>query len=128
MAISYALQVACLTQALYHEARGESIAGQEMVAQVIRNRVHSPMFPDDYCSVIKQPGQFSFNPNKGMIERGAYERAHDVAVNVMADNVRYSPVDYDVISYHTSSVNPRWNPSKLKLARKLGNHVFYKQS
>ena len=36
----------CLSEALYFEARGESIKGQVAVAEVILNRVDSPAYPD----------------------------------------------------------------------------------
>ena len=35
----------CLTEALYFEARGESLEGQFAVAEVILNRVDSPLYP-----------------------------------------------------------------------------------
>ncbi len=44
----------CLTEALYFEARGESVKGQIAVAEVILNRVASPKFPDSVCAVVNQ--------------------------------------------------------------------------
>ena len=44
----------CLAQALYFEARGESLKGQIAVAEVILNRVDSRAFPDTLCGVINQ--------------------------------------------------------------------------
>jgi spore germination cell wall hydrolase CwlJ-like protein len=44
----------CLAEALYFEARGETIKGQFAVAEVIRNRVKSSRFPNSYCGVINQ--------------------------------------------------------------------------
>lgn len=44
----------CLAEALYFEARGESIRGQFAVAEVILNRVDSPLFPNTVCGVINQ--------------------------------------------------------------------------
>ena len=45
---------ACLTEALYFEARGESISGIFAVAEVIANRRDSKKFPNSICGVIKQ--------------------------------------------------------------------------
>jgi hypothetical protein len=45
---------ACLTEALYFEARGETVKGQFAVGEVILNRVSSPSFPDTICGVINQ--------------------------------------------------------------------------
>ena len=54
----------CLTEALYFEARGESLEGQIAVAEVILNRVDSPLYPRTVCGVVKQRGgggcQFSY--------------------------------------------------------------------
>ena len=45
---------ACLTEALYFEARGETVKGQFAVAEVILNRVSSPSFPDT-CLLYTSP-------------------------------------------------------------------------
>ena len=42
---STAREVECLADAIYFEARGESVGGQEAVAQVVLNRVRSGTFP-----------------------------------------------------------------------------------
>eukprot|EP00581_Thalassiosira_minuscula_P035425 CAMPEP_0184455124 /NCGR_PEP_ID=MMETSP0740-20130409/22369_1 /TAXON_ID=385413 /ORGANISM="Thalassiosira miniscula, Strain CCMP1093" /LENGTH=142 /DNA_ID=CAMNT_0026826875 /DNA_START=64 /DNA_END=489 /DNA_ORIENTATION=- len=47
-------QFACLAEALYFEARGETVKGQFAVAEVILNRVKSAQFPNSLCGVIKQ--------------------------------------------------------------------------
>ncbi|WP_350124289.1 cell wall hydrolase, partial [Roseovarius sp.] len=44
----------CLAEALYFEARGESVKGQFAVAEVILNRVDSVDFPDEVCAVVHQ--------------------------------------------------------------------------
>jgi len=50
----------CLAGAVYFEARGEPLAGQLAVAEVIVNRTEDGRFPRSYCGVVAQPGQFSF--------------------------------------------------------------------
>jgi hypothetical protein len=44
----------CLAQAIYFEARAEPVRGQQAVAQVVLNRVFSPHYPKDVCSVVYQ--------------------------------------------------------------------------
>jgi hypothetical protein len=44
----------CLSEALYFEARGETVKGIFAVAEVILNRVDSPNYPDTVCEVIYQ--------------------------------------------------------------------------
>ncbi len=47
----------CLSEALYFEARGESLTGVVAVAEVILNRVDSPDYPNSVCGVVNQGGQ-----------------------------------------------------------------------
>ena len=44
----------CLADAIYFEARGEPLKGQEAVAQVVMNRVFSGYYPNDVCGVVYQ--------------------------------------------------------------------------
>ena len=44
----------CLTNAVYFEARGEPLRGQEAVAQVVMNRVFSGYYPNNVCGVVYQ--------------------------------------------------------------------------
>ncbi len=50
----------CLAGAVYFESKGEPLAGQLAVAQVILNRIKSGRYPGSVCGVVKQPGQFGF--------------------------------------------------------------------
>ena len=122
----------CLTQALYFEARGESVKGQFAVAEVIRNRVKSSRFPDTYCGVIRQGTgrkyqcQFTFlcDGRKEVItEPAAWERVGKVARAVL-DGVDEDLTD-GATYYHTTSVRPRW-ARKFTRTAKIGVHVFYR--
>ena len=44
----------CLANAIYFEARGESLRGQAAVAQVVLNRVRNPTYPNTICGVVYQ--------------------------------------------------------------------------
>ena len=55
--------VVCLAQALYYEARSESIAGKLMVAEVIYNRMEDGNFPTTVCEVVYQEDQFTWSDN-----------------------------------------------------------------
>jgi spore germination cell wall hydrolase CwlJ-like protein len=58
-------EVNCLTEAVYFEARGEPYLGKLAVANVILNRTRlADRFPDTVCGVIRQKGQFSYNPKQ----------------------------------------------------------------
>ena len=54
-------ELECLATGVYFEAKSEPLAGQLAVGQVIANRAQSGgRFPDSYCGVLFQRGQFSF--------------------------------------------------------------------
>src|SRR5580693_5009076 len=56
----------CLAEAMYYEARGEGVEGQEAIAEVIFNRMHSAGYPRSICGVVYEGSelahgcQFSF--------------------------------------------------------------------
>jgi hypothetical protein len=53
-------QAECLASAVYWESKGEPLAGQLAVAEVIINRAASGRFAPTLCGVITQRSQFSF--------------------------------------------------------------------
>ena len=104
-----------LTEALYFEARGETVKGQFAVAEVILNRVSSPSFPDTICGVINQGTgrkfacQFTYTCDgraEVIREPKAYEMVGKVAKMVM-DGMPRTLTD-GATFYHTKAVRPRW--------------------
>lgn len=123
---------ACLSQAIYYEARGESQRGQVAVAEVIMNRVRSGYYPSSICGVVYQGSaratgcQFTFtcDGSLGQRPRGrAWDRAQRVATAVMLGYTR--PVTQHATHYHTHAVNPVWS-SGLVETTNIGTHVFYR--
>jgi spore germination cell wall hydrolase CwlJ-like protein len=123
----------CLTEALYFEARGESVKGQFAVAEVILNRVSSPLYPDTVCGVVHQGAgglhqcQFSYmcDGRKEIIsERGSYVRLGKIA-RLMLDGAPRS-LTGGATHYHTSGVNPRW-ARQFRQTASIGEHLFYRQ-
>jgi len=117
----------CLAQAIYFEARGEPLAGQLAVARVIVNRTQSPLFPNDYCSVVKQPAQFSF-VRKGRIpsvrsNSAAWQRAQAIAR--IAHQELWESEAHDALFFHATYVRPGWARSKLARAT-IDSHIFYR--
>jgi len=124
----------CLAEALYFEARGETVKGQFAVAEVILNRVKSARFPDTLCGVIHQGTgrkyqcQFTYtcDGHKEVIsEPKAYERVGKVALAIM-NGIGQSLTD-GATHYHTTSVRPNWSKVYKKTAR-IGVHVFYRHN
>ena len=122
----------CLATALYFEARGEPRRGQVAVAQVILNRVRSPLYPETICGVVFQGQmrkgcQFSFacdghtdNPRN----KEQWSLAQGLAKEVMTGDHWLPEVGYSLF-YHANYVNPRWARSMRKID-KIGRHIFYK--
>nr|NUR37219.1 cell wall hydrolase [Sphingomonas sp.] len=120
-------QTNCLATAVYFEARGESVEGQLAVARVVMNRASSGRYPPDWCSVVKQPAQFSFVRHGEFpyadTNSDAWKKAEAVA-QLAAANVVPS-VGPDVLWYHATYVAPSWG-HRLNMAEKIGLHIFYR--
>lgn len=56
-------QAYCLALNVYHESRGETIAGQFAVAHTTMNRVKDSRYPGNVCDVVKQSFASEENPN-----------------------------------------------------------------
>jgi N-acetylmuramoyl-L-alanine amidase len=67
-----AQEIHCLAQVVHHEARGEPVAGQEAVAQIVVNRKHSGRYPTSICAVVTQKGQFSHFSTKIRPNQASY--------------------------------------------------------
>ena len=120
-------QANCLATAVYFEARGESLDGQLAVARVVMNRAASGKYPPDWCSVVKQPWQFSFVRN-GQFPAAdtncdAWRKAEAIAELAAASIV--PSVDPDVLWYHATYVAPSWG-HRLNMVEKIGAHLFYR--
>lgn len=123
----------CLAEALYFEARGESVKGQFAVAEVILNRVDDPSYPDTVCDVVHQGTgrkfqcQFTYTcdgAKEVISEPKAFRRVSKVA-KLMVDG---APRDLTsgATHYHTRGVNPRWARQFPRTAT-IGVHYFYRQ-
>ena len=126
-------QWACLAEALYFEARGESVTGQFAVAEVILNRVESASYPDTVCGVIRQGTgrrhacQFSYNCDgraEVFNEPKAYEMVGKVARLVLDRGV--PGLTDGATHYLTKSVRPSWSRVFPRTAT-IGFHHFYRQ-
>ncbi len=122
----------CLTQALYFEARGESVAGQFAVAEVILNRVDSSRFPNTVCAVVNQGTgkrhqcQFSYTcDGKAEVvnEPAAYTNVGKIARALLDGAPRNLTVG--ATYYHNQSVRPRWSRTFTRTAS-IDGHLFYR--
>ena len=129
----YEKSAKCLAQAIYFEARAEPVRGQQAVAQVVLNRVFSPYYPKDVCSVVYQNAhrhlscQFTFacdGKPEAIRERGAWARANRIARQALDAKV-WLPDVAKATHYHATYVKPDWIRD-MKVLVKTGVHIFYR--
>ena len=124
----------CLADAVYFEARGEPLKGQEAVAQVVMNRVFSGYYPNDVCGVVYQNAnrhlacQFTFacegrNLNR-IDEPDMWEQAKRIAKDMLDGKIWLTEVGH-ATHYHAYWVHPSWVHEMTRLY-KLGVHTFYR--
>lgn len=130
----------CLTQNIYHEARGEGYMGMFGVAQVTMNRVSSKRFPNSVCGVVRQAVykdgqpvrnkcQFSWwcdGKSDKMHSTKAREQAKQVAMDILMtyENPDIPDMTNGALFYHTPAVSPRWS-KVFSVTTIIGNHIYY---
>lgn len=106
----------CLAQAVYYEARGESVLGQRAVAYVVLNRGKDP------CKVIRTGCQFSWNCASVQAPYGeAWRLARTVAQYVLKNPTK--DITQGATHFHSGKA-PYWVRS-MTFKVKIGNHYFY---
>lgn len=122
----------CLADALYFEARGESVKGQFAVAEVILNRVDSGLYPNSICGVVNQGTgkkyscQFTFTCDglrEVINEPAAFESVGKIARYMMSGAPRR--LTKGATHYHTKAVSPSWS-RKFARTTTIGVHHFYR--
>lgn len=124
MSITAAAMI-CLSLNVYYEARNQPVEGQIAVAQVTMNRVLSSEFPDDVCSVVWQPSQFSWThdgKSDTPANAASWRQAKAIAQLVSTQDIRDETMG--ATFYHADYVNPFW-ASSFNQTTVIGAHVFY---
>jgi len=124
----------CLADAVYFEARGEPLRGQQAVAQVVMNRVFSGYYPNNVCGVVYQNAshylacQFTFaceHRNLNRIDEPAmWAQAKRIAKDELDGKIWLADIGH-ATHYHAYSVHPSWVHEMTRLY-KLGAHTFYR--
>ncbi len=121
----------CLTQAIYYEAASETDTGQRAVAQVVLNRMRSPIFPHTVCGVVYEGSQqrtgcqFSFTCDGSLMRRpsiAGWAHARRIALAALSGSIERS-IGLST-HYHANYVVPYWSSSLDKVAT-IGAHIFY---
>jgi N-acetylmuramoyl-L-alanine amidase len=132
--------VMCLAMNLYHETRGETLAGNIAVGYVTMNRVADKRYPDTICGVVHQAKyhgwdlvnpirhrcQFSWycdgisdNPQDGKAMLESVILAQHIIAGTVTD------ISEGATHYHAKYVNPYW-ASDMTVVLEIGQHIFYK--
>lgn len=120
-------EMRCLAGAVYFESRGEPLAGQLAVAQVIVNRSESRQFPSSYCGVVYQRSQFSFVRGGAMprIKTGSTACKRAKAIARIAHQGLWDSEAHDALYFHAKYVKPSWARKKIARAT-IDTHIFYR--
>lgn len=129
------VELQCLAENVYFEARGEPLVGQYAVAEVTMNRVASALFPNTVCEVVhaghfdpvreRYVGAFSWTELDLELKPYGYEwrRAKAVASTIY-DYAPEAPLVNGALYYHATRISPAWAKDKTRVAR-IGRHLFY---
>lgn len=142
--------IKCLTENVYHEARGEVDEGKLAVALVTLARTLSlgvEKFPKDVCGVVYQARQFSWTTDKNVLKRPIDKKRFEPIRALLMGKLKGRKVEeavtilsmtlglpVDTLYYKRAD----WTPESGKLSEKsaaffnsldpvkqIGNHVFY---
>ena len=120
----------CLAAAVFFEARDQPLDGQYAVANVVMNRVESPRWPDDVCSVVFQDRQFSFTHDGKSDHYWTYDdnvadrQAIDIAEAIAESALKGNLIGLTSTHYHATYVQPHW-ANHYHLDGRIGDHIFY---
>ena len=133
----------CLAKNIYFEAGNQPLAGKVAVAQVVKNRVESPQFPDTYCGVIYDVKEWRTSwrgtqvPVIGQCQFSWYcdGKSDDpkdsktwIASVQVANNFMMTPtwdLTEGALWYHADYIYPYW-AQHLNETVTINNHIFYR--
>ena len=136
----------CLALNMYHEARGQGIAGELAVTAVVLNRVNDKRYPNTICEVIEQGPtraswkdpkvrypiknrcQFSwFCDGKSDTPRNKkiYNRMYGLADAILTNDLPFIDITGGATHYHADYVSPAWAKTKTRTVE-IQDHIFYR--
>ena len=119
-------ELECLATGIYFESKSEPLAGQLAVGRVIANRASSGgRFPDSYCGVLFQRGQFSFVHGRSLpnVPRANRQWQTAVALAKIVDQHLQESAAGNALFFHARYVSPGWHAKRVA---SIGNHIFYR--
>lgn len=116
--------ILCLSLVVFYEARGEPVKAQFGTLEVVHNRSKHPDYPNTYCGVVKQKGQFSWYKGSNSLkppkhEKEAWDESVKVARNFYTNKTNYTKGS---LYFNHKKLGVRFNKT---LKVKIGQHVFF---
>lgn len=126
-------EVECLSKNIWYEARGESIKGKTMVANVVYNRMnYGRPFANTVCGVVYQKSQFSWtleaNKKNSTFQQIAkkhwkIEHRHVKEANMIAiRSVVFGPPNLTTATHFCSAT---CNFKAVRFEERVGGHDFF---
>jgi N-acetylmuramoyl-L-alanine amidase len=145
----------CLAMNMYHEARGQGVAGVLAVSFVVFNRVRDKRFPNTVCQVIKQgptreswktrkiknlsPAMRKYYPIRNRCQfswhcdgksdvprdKKTYARFLEIAKGMIRNEYSLIDITDGATFYHADYVKPAWAKTKYRTIE-IGDHIFYR--
>lgn len=147
-------QAYCMAMNIYHEARGDNLAGKYAVADVVINRMHDDRYPNTICEVVMQgpvteswktrqdpnlpDSQRTYNPVRNKCQFSWYcdgkddtphnmdvwRESQEIAYNILQLEM-YRGISEGATHYHATYVDPSWNRRMQHIGR-IGDHLFFR--
>ncbi len=109
--------IVCKAVAIYQESRGEPIAGQKAVLDVINERVRRS--GKSACQVVKAAHQFSWYHGQKLV-------ADENMLTQFEEVSKMRSVCEGCTHFHADYVHPPWS-RKMTKVKKIGKHIFFKE-
>lgn len=123
--VSFADEIKCLAETIYHEARGGTDAQRSGPAFVVMKRLKDSRFPKSICGITRQKHpvvQFPWSQNKKEIkELSVWEECVELAKRIY--NGQIEDPTRGALFFHAKGANIKW-----KNLRKIyddGLHIYY---
>lgn len=111
----------CMAEAIYHEARNESLSGRIAVGNVIMNRVNSVGYADTVCGVVYERCQFAFTCRRhAQIDWEQNAALIQLSREIIAG--KHPDHSQGAIGFNNKPFKGRG----LVKTTKIGNHYFYR--
>ena len=115
----------CLALNVFMESRGEPKKAQYAVLEVVHNRSKHKDFPNDYCSVIKQPNAFSWVKNHKSMKPPKFELESWKESIAVARDFQLNRTNYTKGALYFNHVKLGVKYKTNVKSVKIGNHIFY---